>query len=256
MPSGFLSRSAAAALSPAPAGAGVWAGPDQAGPCPKAPPLPARPETRPRRRHSAHRSRPPIRTRPAAVGPAPVPGPPLPRPSGETQGLFTRTNPRPDGGAHRPCRERRVLQTRVSRPHRTAAVLPSHLRARRPRSQDAVPAQAALWGEIRQRAPRIDPRPQTVEQHRPRGAKNSSIPDFRPLYQYVTNIAPGAWLDACALWGLRRAWLLRTLLGTASWARRPGNAGVSPARGQSVEIGPWLATQGGVPPARGRSPRK
>ena len=40
--------------------------------------------------------------------------------------------------------ERCVLQTRASRPHRSAVVLPSHLRARRPRSQD-VRSQEERW---------------------------------------------------------------------------------------------------------------
>ena len=33
------------------------------------------------------------------------------------------------------------------------------VRAGRPRSQDAVPAQVALWGEIRRNAPRTGPKP-------------------------------------------------------------------------------------------------
>ena len=48
------------------------------------------------------------------------------------QGRFTPTDSRPEVDAHRSSWERRVLGTRVSRPHRSAAVLPSHSRAGRP----------------------------------------------------------------------------------------------------------------------------
>ena len=59
------------------------------------------------------------------------------------QGHFTLTGSRPDVDAHRLSWERRVLQTLVSRPHRSAAVLPSHLRAGYKRSENA-PCRATL----------------------------------------------------------------------------------------------------------------
>ena len=63
------------------------------------------------------------------------------------------------------------------------------MRAGHERSQDAVPAQAAPWGEIRRNASRTDskPRKNAVSV----GVKNISTPDLHPLYQEVTNSARG-----------------------------------------------------------------
>ncbi len=66
----------------------------------------------------------------------------------------------------------------------------SHLRAGRPRSQDAVPAQAAPRGEIRQQPSRTDPEPRKNAVSV--GVKNISTPDLYPLYQVVTNSARGS----------------------------------------------------------------
>ena len=55
----------------------------------------------------------------------------------DPQGPFTLTDLWPGLDAHRSSRERRVLGTLVSRPHRSAAVLLSHLREGHPRPQDA-----------------------------------------------------------------------------------------------------------------------
>ena len=57
------------------------------------------------------------------------------------------------------------------------------------RSQDAVPAQAAPWGEIRRQPPRTEPKPRKNAVSV--GVKCISIPDLHPLYQEVTNSARG-----------------------------------------------------------------
>ena len=62
-----------------------------------------------------------------------------------------------------------------------AAVLPSHLQARHERPQDAAPAQAAPWGEIRRNAPRTDSKPRNNAVSV--GVKNISTPSLHPLYQ-------------------------------------------------------------------------
>ena len=59
------------------------------------------------------------------------------RGSGSVRGGCRRISPRGAACAGTASWERRVFQTRASRPHRPPAVLPSHLRAGRPRSQDA-----------------------------------------------------------------------------------------------------------------------
>ena len=52
-----------------------------------------------------------------------------------------------------------VLGTLVSRPQMGRRGRRRSMRAGHKRSQDDVPAQAAPWGEIRQRSPRTDPKP-------------------------------------------------------------------------------------------------
>ena len=77
-------------------------------------------------------------------------------------------------GFRQTCLSRTLLGTASwvrGRPARidSVAVLPSHLRAGRPRTQDAVPAQVAPWGEIRRKP--LEPTPNRGRTRPPRGKK-------------------------------------------------------------------------------------
>ena len=80
-----------------------------------------------------------------------------------------------------------VLGTLASRPQTGRRGRRRSMRAGRKRSQDAVPAQTARWGEICQQPP--SNRPQTAEERRLRGVKNISTPSLPSLYQELTNSA-------------------------------------------------------------------
>ena len=58
------------------------------------------------------------------------------------------------------------------------------------RSQDAVPAQAAPWGEIRRQPSRTDPKPRKDAVCV--GVKNTSTPSLHPLSQELANSARGS----------------------------------------------------------------
>ena len=58
------------------------------------------------------------------------------------------------------------------------------------RSQDAVPARAAPWGEIRRQPPRTEPEPRKNAVSV--GVEDISTPSLHPLYQELTNSARGS----------------------------------------------------------------
>ena len=133
---------------------------------------PARPETQPRRRRSAHRSRH------DRCGSGPRTSPRL-RPSGETQGPFALTDSRPAVDAHRSSRERRVLRTRVSRPQMGRQDRRRAMRAGHKRSQDAV----SVSGAAPIRPNRVRPR-EPIPQRETTSGETSLPPMSAPVFRH------------------------------------------------------------------------
>ena len=114
------------------------------------------------------------------------------------------------------------------------------MRARRPRSQDAVPAQTAPWGKVRRNAPRTDskPRKNAVSV----GVKDISTPSLHPPCQEVMNSARGS------------PELARSRRGSTDAGPRPASR---PPPGTGVHAGetPVLAAHRGAKPGARHLPR-
>ena len=157
------------------------------------------------------------------------------------KGFVTPTGSRPGIDAHRSSWERgrlaRIARRRSCRPicGRDARVWKTR------RSQDAVPAQAAPWGEIRRQPPRTEPEPR-------KNAVSVGVRISRPplyiLYLKRLRTAPGARTPRHVRGGVFAGHASRE----RSWARRPGNARVPPA---SIGGGLAIPFAGGTP-ASGR----
>ena len=142
--------------------------------------------------------------------------------------------------------ERRVFQTRVSRPQMGWRGRRRSMRAGHKRSQDAAPAQAAPWGEIRRQPPRTEPKPRKNAVSV--GVKNISTPDLHSLHQEFTNSARGS--DRCGRdTGVRRTRRPHDL--RRSDSTEPGSPPRTPFRGVKRP----RPSGHGMSPSRGRRER-